>query len=303
MLPLSLRHSQCKVCHQRLQEAGVAALPAFPASLLDAARDMLRDEANVARRGEELRRWLEAALAVALDHAACYGALGFDRATLATNYGEASALLRKDAGLLRRALLFLRATGEVMYYDNVPGLADRVFIKPQWLVDVMKELVRHDLRGLVEDMLSTLPPGTPAAEASRRRGKGARFLESGVLHADLLPWLWRGLPAINDSPGLVGELLLLLHQLAVALPWYADADDVVGVGTRDERRETPARRETRDERRRPAAVAGPSAPADGAAGAARRLGGGGRGVGGLPGLRLRRRRADGPRRRAAERRH
>ena len=62
-------------------------------------------------------------------------------------------------------------------------------------------------------------------EASRLRGKGARFLESGVLHADLLPWLWRGLPAINDSPGLVAELLLLLQQLAVALPWHADADD------------------------------------------------------------------------------
>ena len=37
-------------------------LPVFPSSLLDAARDFVHDEANVARRAEELRQYLQALL-------------------------------------------------------------------------------------------------------------------------------------------------------------------------------------------------------------------------------------------------
>ena len=78
--------------------------------------------------------------------------MGFSRETLATKYGAMAAALQQDPPLLRRALAFLRVTGEVLFYDQVPALADTVFIRPQWLVDVLKELVRHDLPQLVAQL-------------------------------------------------------------------------------------------------------------------------------------------------------
>eukprot|EP01043_Picozoa_sp_COSAG02_P105598 COSAG02_NODE_41590_length_393_cov_0.608844_1_plen_70_part_10 len=48
---------------------------------------------------------------------------------------DLAQLLEEDPQLLNRAMLFLRARGSVLYYDHVPTLRDRVFIRPQWLVD------------------------------------------------------------------------------------------------------------------------------------------------------------------------
>ena len=111
--------------------------------------------------------------------------LGFDLQSLRGNLDQALGKLRHDPGLLRRALLFLRATGEVLYYEQLPGLADRVFIKPQWLVDVMKELVHHDLDTQLHEMSSG-----EAAKYPLAKELGTKFIRNGVLDRRLLPWLW-----------------------------------------------------------------------------------------------------------------
>ena len=72
-------------------------------------------------------------------------------------------------------MLFLRARGSVLYYDHVPTLRDRVFIRPQWLVDVIKELVRHDLR----EQLELLDPRFDSIETTRQLAQ--EFLDTGVV--------------------------------------------------------------------------------------------------------------------------
>ena len=106
--------------------------------------------------------------------------------------------LDDDPELLNRAMLFLRARGAVLYYDHVPALRDRVFIRPQWLVDVIKELVRHDL----QEQIGLLDPCFDDVEATRQLAQ--EFLESGILRAGLLPWLWRELdPPVGHDRALV----------------------------------------------------------------------------------------------------
>eukprot|EP01047_Picozoa_sp_COSAG01_P050995 COSAG01_NODE_5210_length_4407_cov_569.201021_1_plen_1354_part_01 len=120
--------------------------------------------------------------------------------------------LEADPDMLNRAMLFLRARGNVLYYDHVPALRDRVFIRPQWLVDVIKELVRHDLR----EQLELLDPRFDNVEAIRQLGQD--FLESGKLRTGLLPWLWRELdPPVGQYPALMTSLMELLVQLGIVI--------------------------------------------------------------------------------------
>ena len=76
----------------------------------------------------------------------------------------------------------------MLYYEQLPGLGDRIFIKPQWLVDVMKELVRHDLPQLVAQLadgaaaetLLLLPAVVTEADTLRLHGEATEFVQTGV---------------------------------------------------------------------------------------------------------------------------
>jgi hypothetical protein len=56
---------------------------------------------------------------------------------------------------------------------------ERVFLQPQWLVDVMKALVHHDLKG----RLDAVGAGTAEANVT---SLGAEFLHTGTLDRRLL---------------------------------------------------------------------------------------------------------------------
>ena len=225
VLTLELRYSQIHDRHKRLVSTGVLGLPAFPSSMLHAARDYVHGAANVARRAEELRQYWQALLQseAAVAHPEFGAVLGFDLQSLRATLAQAFEKLR-DWALLRRALLFLRATGEVLYYDNAPGLEDRIFIKPQWLVDVLKELVRHQP---IEDQVIALEQRLPARatvqDKSAVRARARKFLKKGLLHESILPLVWADLLRDAD-PSLVRELAQLLEHLSIALPWTNAAD-------------------------------------------------------------------------------
>ena len=115
-------------------------------------------------------------------------------------------------------MTFLGITGEVICpaFENAPALAERVFLRPSWLVDVMKELVRHDLR----ERLQALDSAT-MSNAAQIRSLGQQFLSTGVLDRQLRPWLWRELqPCIVHDEAQMDFLVELMEHfgLLVAVP-------------------------------------------------------------------------------------
>jgi hypothetical protein len=169
----------------------------FPARKADAMRDMTYNESNVARRAEELQDYYQqllrqsALLTITED---------FDTSPLRIQEWKSRSLrsytkVRKDPALVHRAMLFLRLTGKVLYHQmehtpggqadllqgGAPSSEQRVFLQPQWLVDVMKALVHHDLQCRLDDV-------DAASEANGANVKllGAQFLHTGTLDRRLL---------------------------------------------------------------------------------------------------------------------
>eukprot|EP01047_Picozoa_sp_COSAG01_P043258 COSAG01_NODE_3831_length_5651_cov_4.363112_2_plen_1509_part_00 len=136
-------------------------------------------------------------------------------AKLLTQYKALPSKLQRDPRLLERALHYLRLTGEVLCHDNDLHhikQRQRIFLRPQWLVDVMKEFVRHDF----EERLASIDPSTVREEPALIRSLGTRFLTTGVLDRRLLPWIWRDLqpPVVDDQPQM-DFLVDLLVQLGL----------------------------------------------------------------------------------------
>ena len=143
---------------------------------------------------------------------------GFDFADLAEKHGRVSTKVRKDPQLLRRAMTFLGLTGEIIDpgFASEPALADRVFLRPSWLVNVMKELVRHDLR----DRLQAID-GATVRNTDQIRSLGEMFLSTGILDRALRPWLWRDLqPCIVHDEAQMDFLCSLMEHfgLLVSVP-------------------------------------------------------------------------------------
>jgi hypothetical protein len=87
---------------------------------------------------------------------------------------------------------------------------ERVFLRPQWLVDVMKALVHHDLAGRIDGVDSSV---TNAVEV---KSLGKHFMQTGELDRRLLPWLWRELePPVGDDDAQMQFLVGLLVQLGL----------------------------------------------------------------------------------------
>ena len=149
----------------------------------------------------------------ALAHSAFKDAMGFDLTDLVGK--RPSAKVRQEPKLLRRAILFLGIVGEVLCPGSEqPGsvLSERVFLRPQWLVDVMKEFVRHDLRIKVDTIDSS-----QTADVIQVKALGQLFCDKGVLDRRLLPWLWRDLPfPLAQKSDEIDFLLGLLTELGRA---------------------------------------------------------------------------------------
>ena len=201
----TLRHRIAKDINAEMVERGCKGLD-FP----DRWKDKL--SVDVTRRGLELTQYLqrvfdrEDALAVFASR------MGFEPSELRAQRCRVSDKVRQDPDLVRRAILYLRVTGEVLYheYENVSVIRDRVFLEPQRLVNVMKELVRHDLQAQL-DVID--PIDVPDAEEIQRLGQ--TFVTEGKLQRSLLPWLWRHQPQVVRNPEEMDFLIDLLTQLGL----------------------------------------------------------------------------------------
>jgi hypothetical protein len=116
------RYSEWKQRHEQLKAARLPQLPTFPSMIMDATRDMVHNDDNVARRADELQEWLQATVGLrksSLDRPEFISAMGFGWQTLYTVYAEKhcvlSSALNEDSSPLRRVMAFLRAT--VVHYS------------------------------------------------------------------------------------------------------------------------------------------------------------------------------------------
>ena len=203
----------------------------FPNRKTDHARDMTHNDTNAERRGQELLEYYRAVFqrqdVIASDaFRRCIegSALkGLDLATLQATYCRSYTKVAADPELVRRAMLYLRITGKVLCHDyehvrfdtvsaaQSSDLRDRVFLRPQWLVDVMKEFVHHNLAAQVEEIDPSVV--SDAVEVQRL---GRDFASRGVLDKRLLPWLWRNLePQVVDDEDQIAFLVSLLEQLGL----------------------------------------------------------------------------------------
>ena len=211
----TIRYRSAKAVHTKLQAAGVVGGLGFPGGVLDAAKDFTHTEANWMARAEEMASYYAVLLCRpdAVTHTVFKANFGFDFAELAERHSRVATKVRKDPELLRRAMTFLGITGEVLHpqYEHAPALAERVFLRPQWLVDIMKELVHHDLQLAVEKITAE-----QTSSAALMKELGQLFCGKGVLDRRLLPWLWRNLSfPLTQSEAEVSFVLELLTQLGL----------------------------------------------------------------------------------------
>ena len=181
----------------------------------DALRDFVHDEVNCQRRGDELLGYYRMLFGrtAAVTHPSFVECMGFGLSDLQERCSRLSAKVQRDPQLLERSLLFLSITGEVIWprYGGESEPGDRVFPQPQLLIDIMKELVRHDLRAQLQQLAS--PPSAPGGELC---GLGEQFCDTGVLDRRLLPWLWRDLSfPLAERPEEIAFVLQLLTQLGL----------------------------------------------------------------------------------------
>ena len=145
--------------------------------MFDRAKDFIHTEENWRQRGEDMGRYFTELFRKhdAISSPEFKANFDFDFAELAEKHSRVAIKVRKDPELLRRAMTFLGITGEVLnpQYDQAPTLAERVFLRPQWLVDIMKELVHHDLR-----LVGTL---VRRPQSRTDDGVGSALLQQGVL--------------------------------------------------------------------------------------------------------------------------
>ena len=215
----TIRYRSAKAVHSQLQTAGVVAGLTFPGSLFDFKTDFVHTEANWRQRAEGLACYYTELIQrrEAVCHPDFKANFGIDYAELAERYNRVSAKVRKDPELLRRAMRFLEITGEVLFphYSHKPALAERVFLRPQWLVDIMKYLVHHDLEDKVEKITTELSADATSNPVLMKE-LGKKFCSKGVLDRRLLGWLWRELPfPLTQSEAEVSFVLELLTQLGL----------------------------------------------------------------------------------------
>lgn len=155
----TLRHSAAKVAHAQVSSAAGQLLGQldFPAARFgDSVRDFDHDEENWKRRAEEMREYYQQLLRKhdVVSHAVLTSTMGFALAELEEKHSRIARKAREDPELLRRAMLYHTITGDVLRPKLEQGKAgiggDRVFLQPQLLIDLLKELVRHDLFAQVQ---------------------------------------------------------------------------------------------------------------------------------------------------------
>eukprot|EP01046_Picozoa_sp_COSAG06_P062746 COSAG06_NODE_14278_length_1172_cov_0.781920_1_plen_380_part_01 len=208
--PLTLLYDQCVEWHKRLQVANrgksIPGLPQLPDHV---------DKFHVHQRALVLCEYLQGLMDQSgpCEHSAFGNVVGFDGPSLRKVYASTLRNIQQDPALIDRALHFLRTTGDVLYYDHIPGLSERIFIRPQWLVNVMKQLVRHDL----EEQLQAICAPYDQQAKTHLRQLGRDFVQKGELHKRLLLELWRIADVAGSDAELQQDLISLLESLSLVV--------------------------------------------------------------------------------------
>ena len=124
---------------------------------------------------------------------------------------------------LEAALELLHNTGYVLWYRNIPTLNDIVFLSPQWVVDMIKSVIRHDMFTNRIDALNSVEhvDGMSAEELEEAK---LRFRSDAILDIRVLYMLgiWRA-AQITDRERV--KMLFLMNNLDL-LTFLPENEDV-----------------------------------------------------------------------------
>ncbi|XP_025080166.1 malignant fibrous histiocytoma-amplified sequence 1 homolog isoform X2 [Pomacea canaliculata] len=127
-------------------------------------------------------------------------------------WGEFSEEVTQRFGmkhLLVSITQYLHETGKVLWFSSVPSLKEYVFLRPSWLFDVLKQLLRHDLHSMTftpDDSLKAI--GFTQVKFERLKKEA---LVEGVMDRELIKALLVSLlPADLTTPA--AEVLNLLTE-------------------------------------------------------------------------------------------
>ena len=124
---------------------------------------------------------------------------------------------------LEAALELLHNTGYVLWYKNIPTLNDTVFLSPQWVVDMIKSVIRHDMFTNRIDALKSVTDvdgmSAKELEEAKRRFRADAILDIRVLY---MLGIWRA-PQITDRERV--KMLFLMNNLDL-LTFLPENEDV-----------------------------------------------------------------------------
>jgi Leucine-rich repeat (LRR) protein len=113
-------------------------------------------------------------------------------------FWEVYAQMARECGVddcvyLQIVTRFLHDNAVLKFFGKLPSrkvetVSDAVYIDPKWIMDTLKGLIRHNRQPLFDFFQSEKTLGTAARSKWKRRIY--RLVSLGVLHTELIPFLW-----------------------------------------------------------------------------------------------------------------
>ncbi|CAH1781823.1 unnamed protein product [Owenia fusiformis] len=111
---------------------------------------------------------------------------------------------------------YLHDSGKVLWFRDNPNLQEYVFLRPSWLIDVIKQFIRHNVDEYIDykndDMFRFALNELKFNQVKRD------LIEQGVVERDLLKCLWAGLVNTESSQAVQTILSLLVENFELAYP-------------------------------------------------------------------------------------
>lgn len=119
--------------------------------------------------------------------------------------------------LLESITQYLHDVGKVLWFSNIPSLKDFVFIRPTWLFDIFRLIMRHDLHTTL-DYNQSDSFRSHGFNRTRFQQLKKEFLEDGVVEKDFLKCILCEFVPVQLRHALDEVIILLLDGFEVGYP-------------------------------------------------------------------------------------
>ena len=104
-------------------------------------------------------------------------------------------------------LSYLHAVGSICHYDQHPSIRQHVFLRPQFLIDVLKAVYHHQLNSILT--MDRIPPSQRSRVTQRElKGMVTNLSENGIASVKLLRLIWSKFGFEEEHDNLMIKLLV-----------------------------------------------------------------------------------------------